>query len=315
MLIGLISDVHSNAVALSSILRDFDCLQVKTILHAGDIIGYNPYPNETIRIFQERNIYSILGNHDRALITGNTQNFHPLALNALKWTSSVISRPERQYLQGLGELPQPKGIEASFDHLQRDLLAQHIPEQERNVMGSALRKSLSQGQPVNPENNVDTDIDFAMKGDTIHSSERVFSTPLSHVHNIAIYFIDGMRVGVVHGSPRDFNEYIYPKDLAASKTMPSFMSAMNCDVLVLGHTHIQFQVEYQEGIVVNPGSVGQPRDGNPGAAFALLNTETRKVTFHRADYDHEKVIGDILKAKLPVPKQLLHMMTICMNNE
>ena len=228
MLIGLISDVHSNAVALSSILRDFDCLQVKTILHAGDIIGYNPYPNETIRIFQERNIYSVLGNHDRALITGNTQNFHPLALNALKWTSSVISRPERQYLQGLD--------------------------------------------------------------------------------NIAIYFIDKMRVGIVHGSPRDFNEYIYPKDLAVGKTMPSFMSAMNCDVLVLGHTHIQFQVEYQEGIVVNPGSVGQPRDGNPGAAFALLNTETRKVTLHRADYDHEKVIGDILKVKLPVQlaKRLRH---------
>ena len=87
------------------------------------------------------------------------------------------------------ELPQPKGIEASFDHLQRDLLAQHMPEQERNVVGSALRKSLSQGQPVNPENNVDTDIDFAMKGGTIHpsaKSKRVFSTPLPHVYKTSI---------------------------------------------------------------------------------------------------------------------------------
>ncbi len=189
-------------------------------MHAGDIIGYGSYPIETINIFKERGIYSILGNHDRALINGNIQNFNPLAVQALNWTASVISITERQYLQGL--------------------------------------------------------------------------------NNIAIYIIGTMRIGVVHGSPRDVDERILPEYFTASKTMPEFMLSMNCDVVVLGHTHKQFKVEYQEGVVVNPGSVGQPRDGNPGAAFALLDTETRKVTLHRADYNIEKVIEDMLKSGLPV---------------
>lgn len=220
MLIGLISDVHSNAVSLMSILSDFDGLQVTTILHAGDIIGYGPYPNETIRIFRDRNIHSVRGNHDRALITGDARKFSPFAAQALIWTAKVVSGMERDYIKTLND--------------------------------------------------------------------------------IEVIIVDGIRIGMVHGSPRNYDEYISPQELATSNVMPSFLSKMNCNVLVLGHTHRQFKVKFQEGMIVNPGSVGQPRDGNPGAAFALLDTETLKVTLHRADYNIEKVIEDIVKAPLPI---------------
>ena len=70
MLIGLISDVHSNIVALEAVLLEMDYLGVKIILHAGDIVGYNPYPDETIELFKKKKIISILGNHDRAFMTG-----------------------------------------------------------------------------------------------------------------------------------------------------------------------------------------------------------------------------------------------------
>lgn len=219
MLIGLIADVHSNAESLRSIFSDFDGLHVTTILHAGDIIGYGPYPNETIGMFRQRNIHSILGNHDRALITGNVQKFSPLSAEALRWTARQVSSVERDYIKGLND--------------------------------------------------------------------------------IEVIIIDGVRIGMVHGSPRDYDEYIYPGYLTANRNMPGFLSQMNCDVVVLGHTHRQFFVNFQEGIVVNPGSAGQPRDGNPGAAFALLDTETLNVTLHRADYDIRKVIGDIVRAQLP----------------
>lgn len=221
MLIGLISDVHSNAVSLMSIFSDFDSLQVTTILHAGDIIGYGPYPNETIRIFRDRNIHSILGNHDRALITGDVRKFSPFAAQALRWTAGVVSGVERDYIKSLND--------------------------------------------------------------------------------IEVIIVDGIRIGMVHGSPRNYDERISPQDLAASNVMPSFLSRMNCDVLVLGHTHRPFKMKFQEGMIVNPGSVGQPRDGNPGAAFALLDTGTLSVTLHRADYDIEKVIGDMLKKDIPAP--------------
>lgn len=53
MLIGLIADVHSNAVALTSVLSVLKTSGVEKILHAGDIVGYNPYPDETIELFKK----------------------------------------------------------------------------------------------------------------------------------------------------------------------------------------------------------------------------------------------------------------------
>ena len=51
-------------------------------------------------------------------------------------------------------------------------MAQHMSEQERNVVGSALKGPVYQGQPVNHKNNVDTDIDFAIQGGTIHPPDK-----------------------------------------------------------------------------------------------------------------------------------------------
>jgi predicted phosphodiesterase len=62
MKIGIISDVHSNIVALKKVLSKLK--DIEMIIHAGDVVGYNPYPNETIQVFREKNIFSILGNHD-----------------------------------------------------------------------------------------------------------------------------------------------------------------------------------------------------------------------------------------------------------
>jgi len=97
---------------------------------------------------------------------------------------------------------------------------------------------------------------------------------------------------MVHGSPFDIDQYIYPED--ASQDL---LSA--ADILVLGHTHIQFKKEYPEGMIINPGSVGQPRDGNPDPAFAVLDTGSRKIELKRVKYDIEKVIEDMLAAHLP----------------
>jgi putative phosphoesterase len=214
MLIGMIADVHSNAVALKAVLSVLDTLQVEKILHAGDIVGYNPYPDETIELFKKNKVISILGNHDRALITGDASGFNPYAAAAIKWTRDVISHANVDYIQGL------KNTES-----------------------------------IN---------------------------------------VEGKRVVLVHGSPYDIDEYIYPED-----AVPGFLSAVEGDILVLGHTHIQFKKEYPEGVIVNPGSVGQPRDGNPDAAFAVLDTASGKIELKRTGYDIEKVIEDMLVAHLP----------------
>jgi len=57
-----------------------------------------------------------------------------------------------------------------------------------------------------------------------------------------------------------------------------------------------------------PGSVGQPRDGNPAACWALFDTDTATLTFHRVPYDHEQAAQRILDAGLPayMAERLLH---------
>jgi len=214
MLVGLISDVHSNTTALKAVLSEMERMGVEKILHAGDIIGYNPYPNETIEMFIEHKIISILGNHDRAIITGDYSEFNPYAAAALLWTKKVISPRNVDYLQSL----------KSREH----------------------------------------------------------------------FTIDNIHFVAIHGSPRDVDEYIFPVNVSAH-----FLAVAKADVLVLGHTHVQFKKEYSLGIVLNPGSVGQPRDENPDAAFAVYDTMTNVARLKRINYDFEKVIEDMHNAHLP----------------
>ena len=101
MLIGLISDVHSNAVALKAVLDDLDELGINIFLHAGDIVGYNPYPDETIDLFQMKKVISIRGNHDRAFIIGDTSDFNPYAAAAMEWTRNAASKECLNYIMGL----------------------------------------------------------------------------------------------------------------------------------------------------------------------------------------------------------------------
>jgi diadenosine tetraphosphatase ApaH/serine/threonine PP2A family protein phosphatase len=51
--------------------------------------------------------------------------------------------------------------------------------------------------------------------------------------------------------------------------------------------------------LINPGSIGQPRDGDPRAAYAIVDTDARRMSLHRVDYDIEDAQRKILEAGLP----------------
>lgn len=103
---------------------------------------------------------------------------------------------------------------------------------------------------------------------------------------------DDVRVKVVHGAPGAPDRYTYPRDFS-----PSLLG--DEDVLVLGHTHVQGKEVYDEGIVVNPGSVGQPRDGDPRAGYALLDEDDGSVELRRVEYPISEVQDEIRRADLP----------------
>lgn len=100
------------------------------------------------------------------------------------------------------------------------------------------------------------------------------------------------RLTVVHGHPDNPDRYTYPRQFG-----PHLLEDER--VLVLGHTHVQHHETYPEGIVVNPGSVGQPRDGDPRGAYAVLDLDEETVTEHRVEYDIDRVCAAVEDAGLP----------------
>jgi putative phosphoesterase len=107
------------------------------------------------------------------------------------------------------------------------------------------------------------------------------------------------RVRLVHGSPRKVNEYLFEGKPA--RTFERIAAGADCDVLVFGHTHQPWIREYGGVLFVNCGSVGKPKDGDPRAAFALLERGRDRVVAHieRVQYDAEAVAREIGAAGLP----------------
>ncbi|MBX0322572.1 metallophosphatase family protein [Halomicroarcula sp. F13] len=100
------------------------------------------------------------------------------------------------------------------------------------------------------------------------------------------------RVKLVHGHPDDPDHYTYPDEFG-----PDLLGEE--DVLVMGHTHHQHHEVYDDGVVMNPGSVGQPRDGDHRAAYAILDLDTMTVEDRRVEYDTTEVIHAVEDAGLP----------------
>jgi putative phosphoesterase len=108
------------------------------------------------------------------------------------------------------------------------------------------------------------------------------------------------RVRLVHGSPRKVNEYLFEDKPA--RTFERIAAGADCDVLVFGHTHKPWIHEYGGVLFVNCGSIGKPKDGDPRAAFALLELDGRgsvSASIQRVPYDAESVAGEVVKVGLP----------------
>lgn len=97
---------------------------------------------------------------------------------------------------------------------------------------------------------------------------------------------EGVRFRLVHGSPRRMNEYLFedrdPRSLARIAAMA------DADVLVFGHTHQPWVREIAGVLMVNDGSVGKPKDGDPRAAWTLFTVvadQQVQVEVRRVPYD------------------------------
>ena len=107
-------------------------------------------------------------------------------------------------------------------------------------------------------------------------------------------------VHLVHGSPRKVNEYLF-EDKPAS-LYERLARAEEGQVLVFGHTHKPWIHSYGGVLFVNCGSVGKPKDGDPRAAFAILEAGVDgpvRASIERVAYDAEAVARQVAAAGLP----------------
>jgi len=126
----------------------------------------------------------------------------------------------------------------------------------------------------------------------------------------------GEGILLVHGAPSDPDRYLFrPRD--AEEEMAAFPDGTAPRVVFFGHTHIPaafvrkgagavaaaplagFRLERGDRAMLNPGSVGQPRDRDPRASFLIFDTDTGEVSWIRVPYDVKACQEKVIAAGLP----------------
>ncbi len=233
---AIISDIHANVDALQVVMDDIAARGIDRIVCLGDIIGYGPNPCECLDMVIDRCEWSLMGNHDFAVLYEPT-SFNTSAEQAAFWT-------RRQ-------------LELEPDAAKR--------RRRWEFLGN------------------------------LKIRER---------HNGSLW---------VHASPRrPINEYIFPDDvITAPAKMQQIFDRIEHRCFV-GHTHVtgvftdepdfyppgdlgEKGYKFREGekCIINPGSVGQPRDRDQRASYAVLHED--RVEFVRLEYDIYAVIDKVTK--------------------
>jgi predicted phosphodiesterase len=235
MRIAVVSDIHSNLVALDAVLAAAG--EVDAVWHLGDVVGYGPDPNGVVARLRDVGAVGVRGNHDAAAAGGNEIDwFNPDARRAMDWTRSIIRPETRDWLAALPDRRTQDGVELVHGSLRQPLweyvLSSDVARANVDRMAGAIALHGHTHIPV-----AWRDADPAVAGD-------------------------------------DALELIRPGDGAT----------LELD---------------DRRTLMNPGSVGQPRDGVPLASFAILEPTTARMTWHRTAYDIGAVQAAMRKAGLP----------------
>jgi predicted phosphodiesterase len=232
MRIAVISDVHSNLLALDAVLANAGA--VDAVWHLGDVVGYGPEPDAVVDRLASIGAVGVRGNHDAAACGGAEIDwFNPDARSAMEWTRGVISDRTRAWLRALPERREGDGFTLVHGS-GRDPIWEYV------TSSAAAQASLA-----------------AMN--TTHGLN-------GHTHIPAAFLVVDDRVGR------------------------------------LGPEHGRQDAAVQLGVgrlLLNPGSVGQPRDGDPRASYLILDTDNAAASWARVDYDIAAVDSAMRAAGLP----------------
>ncbi len=118
--------------------------------------------------------------------------------------------------------------------------------------------------------------------------ERVFLREIPRTRSLVL---DGRRILLVHATPAEpLYSYLGPEP----ERWRASLASVDADLVLVGHTHLPFRFRFDGIEVVNPGSVGQPKDGDRRAAFALIEDGVPRL--ERVPYDVERTIASLRAA-------------------
>ena len=98
------------------------------------------------------------------------------------------------------------------------------------------------------------------------------------------FVLDGVSFYMNHTVPHLSIHHYLDKSTPESKLVEYYQD-IQADVIVTGHTHLPYVKNFEDKILVNPGSIGQSRDGDPRASFATFDTAARRLELGRLEYD------------------------------
>jgi putative phosphoesterase len=138
-------------------------------------------------------------------------------------------------------------------------------------------------------------------GQQLDAGEREF---LDRLPEQAVLEVDGLgRVLFCHGSPRSDEEIITPATPDAR--LETIVGGVREDVVICGHTHVQFDRRLGAKRIANAGSVGLPYEAEPGAYWALLGPD---VELRRTPYDFVAAAELIRESAYPAAEELIEML-------
>ena len=106
--------------------------------------------------------------------------------------------------------------------------------------------------------------------------------------------LGGIAAAMFHGSPRMDDEYVFEEDADAG-----LLQIAKAEIMISGHTHVPYVKKLPQGILVNPGSVGQPRDGDPRASYLLFDERGQEFALRRIEYPTKEAASAVRSAGLP----------------
>ncbi len=289
----IISDIHSNLEALVSVFSELleQNEKIDGVLVLGDIVGYGVNPNECCTIvkflksgesFLKSEINAIIQKSD--INESDKINIIDYIFSLGKKAHVILGNHDQRVIGKLNTvMASSAGI--SINWTKKIIRKSHI----HFLKSLSHRKKLRRFgvELVHSTSTKPKDYEYVMNSDSLNYN-LLYSkiTFAGHTHKPAAYLYTKQK--------RDVSASVFiPTDHFDKKLMLTENESV--ERLEIFDVSLDSDQRYY----INPGSVGQPRDGFPMAAYKIYDTETRKVYMEKAEYDIEGVRKKIIEAGLP----------------